>query len=409
MSGTSGTCEALVVERNLARFGAARMATASLGGTAPFSVGPLRHRRRHDAPEPPGPDWLRLTPRLAGICGSDLAALSGRSSRWFEPIVSLPFVPGHEVVADCEDGRRVVLEPVLGCVARGISPVCPECASGRLGRCGNLAHGDLAPGLQSGFCCDTGGGWSTSMVAHPVQLHEVPDEIDDTAAVLVEPVACGVHAAISAGIDKSDRVAVIGAGTLGLAVVAALARWSPPEGLLVAAKHDHQRAWAAELSGDVECTVCDPAEVVRAARRMVGGVMLGDAGIARVGGGVEVSFDCVGSAESLSAALAMTRPGGRVVLVGMPEPERIDLTPLWQREIALTGAYAYGREVMGGIPVPTFGLAFELVAAAGLGRLVSATYPLARPAEALAHAARAGRRGATKIAFDCRASTRSTP
>ena len=57
------------------------------------------------APELPGPGWHRLLPRMSGICGSDLATVDGRSSRWFEPIVSFPFVPGHEVVADTEDGR----------------------------------------------------------------------------------------------------------------------------------------------------------------------------------------------------------------------------------------------------------------------------------------------------------------
>jgi threonine dehydrogenase-like Zn-dependent dehydrogenase len=408
MSGATGeTCEALVVGRSLTRFGAARLAAGALAGTAPFSVGPLRHRPRHDAPALPGPGWVRLQPRLTGICGSDLSALSGRSSRWFDPIVSLPFVPGHEVVADCEDGRRVVLEPVLGCVARSISPVCPECAAGRLGRCANLAQGDLAPGLQSGFCCDTGGGWSTAMVAHPGQLHEVPDELDDAAAVLVEPTACGVHAALRGAVSPSDQVAVIGAGTLGLAVVAALARWSPPASLLVAAKHDHQRSRAAELAGRVPCTLSAPEELVRAARRSTASVLVGAGDTARTGGGVEVTFDCVGSAESLAAALGVTRPGGRVVLVGMPEPARLDLTPLWQREISLTGAYTYGREVLAGTPVPTFELAFELVAAARLGELVSATYPLSRAPEALAHAAEAGRRGATKIAFDCRGATPS--
>ncbi len=109
--------EALVYEDEPVRFGAARVAS-SLRAGAGASVGPLRHRDDVEEPELPGPDWVRITPRLSGICGSDLAAIDGRSSRWFEPIVSMPFVPGHEVVAE-HDGRRVVLEPVLGCVARG--------------------------------------------------------------------------------------------------------------------------------------------------------------------------------------------------------------------------------------------------------------------------------------------------
>ena len=99
-------------------------------------------------------------------------------------------------------------------------------------------------------------------------------------------------------------------------------------------------------------------------------------------------------------------------MLGMPEPFRVDLTPLWHREIALLGAYAYGSEPhAGGRPAArTFDLAFELVGDAGLGRLVSATYPLERYREAVEHAAAAGRRGAVKVAFDLRTqrSTQST-
>ncbi len=95
-------------------------------------------------------------------------------------------------------------------------------------------------------------------------------------------------------------------------------------------------------------------------------------------------------------------------MVGMPGHVHVDLTGLWQREITLAGAYAYGTERVApdeSSPTAsrrTFDLAFELVAAADLGRLVSATYPLARAADAIAHAAEAGPRGAVKIAFDLR-------
>ena len=96
-------------------------------------------------------------------------------------------------------------------------------------------------------------------------------------------------------------------------------------------------------------------------------------------------------------------------MIGMPGVLRADLTPLWQREIELVGAYAYGTEHpvdAEGAPTGesrrTFDMAFELVRAADLGRLVSATYPLERADDAIAHAAEAGRRGAVKIAFDLR-------
>jgi threonine dehydrogenase-like Zn-dependent dehydrogenase len=115
----------------------------------------------------------------------------------------------------------------------------------------------------------------------------------------------------------------------------------------------------------------------------------------------------------------MVRPRGTVALVGMPGKVTIDLAPLWHREVRLAGAYAYGTESVPGLlpveksvaaassgkkktaseNVTTFALAFEVVAAQSTGRLVSATYPLTRFEEAVAHAGAAGRRGAVKIAF----------
>ena len=93
----------------------------------------------------------------------------------------------------------------------------------------------------------------------------------------------------------------------------------------------------------------------------------------------------------------MVRPRGRVVLVGMPGHVSVDLTPLWQREVQLVGAYAYGEEQSGR---RTFDLAIELTHDAGLERLVSAVYPLERYVDAIEHAASAGRRGSVKVAFD---------
>ena len=69
------------------------------------------------------------------------------------------------------------------------------CADGRTNRCDRITVGHVAPGLQTGFCSDTGGGWGEEMVAHRSQLHPVPDELPDERAVLVEPLACAVQLA----------------------------------------------------------------------------------------------------------------------------------------------------------------------------------------------------------------------
>jgi threonine dehydrogenase-like Zn-dependent dehydrogenase len=401
--------KALLFERSLPKFAAARVASEWRSGSG-ARVGPLR-LTEVDEPELPGPGWRRVRPRLSGICGSDLQTIDGRSSRYFEPLVSFPFVPGHEVVGETDDGTRVVLEPVLRCAARGIDPPCSACASGMTNRCRNLAFGHLKPGLQTGFCSDTGGGWGAGLVAHDTQLHPVPETFTDQAAVMVEPAACAVHGSLlGAGGLGHDTAVVIGAGTLGLCTVAALGRFRPEiESVLVVAKHPEQRRMAGEVA---KCTVVEPGELARAVRRQTGSLVL-DSG--QLTGGAGLVFDCVGSAQSLTSALSVVEPGGTIVLLGMPGEVKVDLTGLWQREVSITGAYAYGTEQVpspaSGVPAPrrTFDLAFELVADAGLERLVSALYPLTRYREAIAHAADAGRRGATKVAFDLRATRKFRP
>jgi len=404
--------KALVVERNLPRFAAARVASM-LGSGRGAGIGPLQLLDAV-APDRPGDDWFPLRPLLSGICGSDLATLDGRTSRYFEDLVSFPFVPGHEVVGVLDDGgtdhagrtlapgTRAVIEPVLGCAPRNIRPVCDRCGSGHTGLCGNLTSGALAAGLQTGFCTDTGGGWSTApLMAHASQLHAVPDALRDEDAVLVEPTACAVHAALSAHVGDGDLVAVVGAGTLGLTTVAALSglvRPHTPHTVVVGAKHARQRELASSLGAD---QVVPPDQLARAVRRAARSRVLGG----RLTEGADVVFDCVGSAASITEALSLVRARGRVVLVGMPGKVTLDLAPLWHRELTLVGAYAYGNETAPAPGAPdrrSFELAIDLVGSAGLGRLVSARYPLERYEEALAHAGAAGRRGAVKVAFDLR-------
>ncbi len=413
----------LLFERSLPRFAAARVVSA-FGSGRGAGVGPLRLIER-EAPRPPAEGWVHVEPILAGICGSDLATLDGRSSRYFEDIVSFPFVPGHEVVGMVSEdttaadgqalaaGSRVVLQPVLGCAARGIEPPCPACQAGQVGNCGNLAFGHIRPGLQTGFCADTGGGWSSAgLVAHQSQLYGVPDALSDTDAVTVEPVACAVHAVLGLPLADGDVVGVVGAGTLGLLVTAALTHLAAaglcatPSVVLVGARYAQQQ----QLACTFGCSeALPPDQLDRAVRRHARSMSFGGpAGTtATLSGGADVVVDCVGSAESIAQSMAMVRPRGTVALVGMPGKVHLDLAPLWHREVRLAGAYAYGTErgprgdtAEDGGRTPTFALALELAAARGTGRLVSATYPLTRFEDAVAHAGAAGRRGSVKIAFD---------
>jgi threonine dehydrogenase-like Zn-dependent dehydrogenase len=395
--------QALELFRSAPRYLTAR----TVGGKAPGLVaGPLAPLRLVTQPDPvPTRDgWARLKPLLSGICGSDLSTLAGKSSFYFSPLVTLPFVPGHEVVGelldDCGDlkaGTRVVLSSVLGCAARGLPELCPNCAAGEYGRCDRVTVGELEPGLQTGYCKDTGGGWSRLMLAHRSQLWAVPSALSDETAVLIEPLACAIHSALRAQVPDGGSVLVIGAGTVGLLTQIALRRFANPGRVIVAAKHPRQRA-AATMAGADE--VVRPEHALKAVRRSSQAVKLTpERGQDFLLGGVDVVLECTGSKSALDMALRTTKAGGRVVVSGIPAPGA-DLTPLWFRELELVGAYTSAMEDVEGGRRHSFALALELASILPmLDQLVGATYPLDRWRDAIDHAMSAGRLGTFKVAF----------
>ena len=382
------------------------LAARAVGGKAPGLVAgplaPLRLASPRD-PEPRGAGWTRVKPLLSGICGSDLAALGGKSSFYFSPLVSLPFVPGHEVVGEVLDdvdgvsaGDRVVLASVLSCATRGLDP-CPNCRAGLFNRCDSVATGDLKAGLQTGYCADTGGGWSRMMLAHGSQLHPIPPAMDDRVAVLIEPFACAIHAAMRANVPDGGSVLVVGAGTVGILTLLAVKLLTGADHVIVAAKHAKQRAAARLAGADV---VVVPDHAVKAVRRSEYAMKLTpERGMDFLLGGVDVAIESTGSRSALDLAMRTTRAGGRVVLSGIPGPGA-DLTPVWFRELELAGAYTSATERVGDADRNTFDMAIEL--ASGLPMLadmVGATYPLDRWREAIDHALGAGRLGTFKVAF----------
>jgi threonine dehydrogenase-like Zn-dependent dehydrogenase len=401
------TIQALELFRSAPRYLTARAVGKRIPGLVSGPLAPIRLVNKRD-PEPPGPGWARVRPILSGVCGSDLATISGQSSFYFSPLVSMPFVPGHEVVGELlEDvdglsaGTRVALQPVLSCVTRGIEPMCESCRAGLVGRCDRITTGHVSPGLQTGFCADTGGGWSRMFVAHRSQLHAVPEGMSEQRAVLVEPLACAVHSALRANVRGGDDVLVIGAGTVGILTLVALKALTKAGSVVVVAKHQRQREWA-ESFGATD--VVPPGEAVNEVRRATRALKLRpERGQSFLLGGVDVAIDCVGSRSSLELALRTTRAGGRVVLAGIPVA-RVDLTPLWFRELELVGAYTGGTERLGrgASTAASFDVAMRIASETPMDGIVGATYPLRRWREAIDHALGAGRLGTLKVAFDPR-------
>ena len=223
---------------------------------------------------------------------------------------------------------------MLGCDARGLAR-CDACAAGARSRCERITSGHLAPGLQTGYCADTGGGWSGQFVAHRSQLFAVPDALPDERAVLIEPLACAIHAVRRAAIAPGERVLVVGAGAIGLLTVLALRALTDAGEIMVAAKYPKQRALA---------TAFGATQVIAPASWSVGsGGPPGRCGSTRS----TARRTCSAGSTSPSSALAagsMPRCGSPAPAAGSCcpgcRPSSPDLTALWFRELSLVGAYA---------------------------------------------------------------------
>jgi threonine dehydrogenase-like Zn-dependent dehydrogenase len=381
----------------------------------------------------PAPDWVRIKTKLSGICGSDLSAIGCKGSPYFSPFVSTPFVLGHELVGEIvetgnavparwKNGTRVVIEPALCCEVRGISPPCPACAAGHYAHCQNVVRGTIKSGIQSGYCASTGGGWSdATMVAHHSQLHEVPPSLSNEEAVLAEPLACAVHAALKAPRDPDATILLIGCGSIGLMTLFAYRASGGKGKLLGAARYAHQADMAKKLGATDIFRGRGFEELYKwtleRCENQDKQIYRPELGKPVLLGGVETVIDCVGSSDSIDDAMRLARPRGTIILCGMPGiPKGIDWTALWYKELRLLGAYAYGWEEkwseVGGQKsevnardpekIKTMQLALDYLTASNgaLKALVNRKHKLDDYRTALNGAFKAGQSGALKTVFE---------
>lgn len=369
-----------------------------------------------DIPEPqlPTQQWVKIRTRLSGICGSDLATITAKGSPYFSPFTSTPFVLGHEIVGEIAEigdavkdwsiGERVVIEPALSCVVREIDPLCHQCKNFRFANCENITKGSISAGIQTGYCRDTGGGWSQYVLAHQSQLHLIPDDMSDEIAVLLEPFACAVHGVLQIELDSKSDICVVGGGTIGLLTIAALRMLGYQNRIIVFAKHSHQQQFARNLGANVVIPVNNSrytvfSELIDAKSYQP------ELGQQVLLGGVDLTFDCVGSSVTIDDALRFTRTGGEVILLGMPGiPKNIDWTSIWYKQLRVKGAYTYGLEIYNGKQIHTFQLGLYLLQLYGdqLLPLVGAPFSLCDYKRAIQTALNTGKTSTVKTIFDLR-------
>ncbi|MDD4890779.1 MAG: alcohol dehydrogenase catalytic domain-containing protein [Phycisphaerae bacterium] len=409
--------KAIWLDFNLARMGLTRL-TGRLSRHAYW--GPLSPLRYGDRPEPtlPGDQWVRCRTLLGGICGSDLAAIQLRqpANSILRPYVSYPLMLGHENVAEVVEvgaaadaawvGRRVCVDPTLACLQRGIDPPCKACAGGRFGECENFTvpSGEIPPGSSIGYNSRTGGSWGEYFVAHQSQLVAVPANVETETAIVVDPLACAMHGVLRAMPKDDDQVLVVGAGAIGLGVVAALRALGSNARIIVDARHEYQAEAAIRMGANQAVSSGRPGSRERfehlaeyAGSRVAKGLF----GARVLAGGFDIVYDCVGSTHTVQDALRTARPGGKVVLLGTGTGRGADWTGLWFRELDVLGAYGRQIETWEGRQIGTYQLVLELISAGKIkcDSLLTHTFALADYRKAFAAVTAKRSSGVIKAAF----------
>jgi 2-desacetyl-2-hydroxyethyl bacteriochlorophyllide A dehydrogenase len=265
-----------------------------------------------DPPAPTAGEAL-IAPRYVGLCGTDLELLTGVMPYFAAGLTSYPIQPGHEVSGtvveggDLPAGTEVMIDPVFGCGA------CAACAAGFATRCADRRELGIRRGMPGGAC---------ELVAVPVaNLHAVPDGASLREAILVEPGVTALNAVERVGDVAGERVAVIGAGTLGLLAAQ----------LLVA------------RDAQVDVVVVEPERAALVER--VGARPTQSA----APDGYAAVIEAAGTPAAVHATLAAVAPGGRIAVIGVQPGvvDGFDLNALVLKDVSLHGVLngpgLYGR------------------------------------------------------------------
>jgi len=381
---------------------------------------PMRLMEVADA-KPLRPDWVVAKPRLVGICGSD----SKQALLDFGPdeidnamggLCSFPQVMGHEVVADVvalgpsarglDVGQRVVLNPWLSCVPRGVSPLCPSCEAGDLSLCWNFETGPISKGIHTGVSSDATGAYADLFPAHTSMLYPVPEGLTDEQAVTADPFAVSLHGITRHPPAPGSKVLVYGAGSLGSCAVAVLRALYPDVEIAVVARFEAQADLVRKLGASVVVGADDRLQIIEELAAWSGGRLVQPLqGLPMAHpGGIDVVYDTVGKPETFEVGVRLLRARGTLVKSGVHGSARWEWSPLYFKEISWVGSNAFGVEEVEGVRKHGIEHYLDLVAAGRIDMtaMLTHSFRLEEWREAFRTIAEQGDTGAVKVAFDFR-------
>jgi 2-desacetyl-2-hydroxyethyl bacteriochlorophyllide A dehydrogenase len=313
----------------------------------------------------PAPGELLVKILATGVCGTDLHIYT--HGDWIGKAPRAQVTMGHEFVGEVvEIGPEVEFAqkyPQISTAIRVGSRVCAEphipcgkcywCLRGESNICGNIGH--------LGVSKD--GSFAEYMVIPAERCSLVPDSISNLEAAGIEPLACAVRAVHRSRMRVGDTVVVIGAGPMGqdVAKVASLSGAS----LVVVSEPNPMRRKIASANG--YRLVIDPTktDLAKAVLELTNGI------------GADITFEVAGLSATIDQAIAVTRPGGRLVQVGVPTGSvTIDIRKVIISELEIIGEHATQWD---------FGTSIELIASkkVNVTSLITHTLPLEKALEGM--------------------------
>lgn len=277
--------------------------------------------------------------KAVGICGSDL--------HWFsegeigDAKLENPLVLGHEFAGETEDGQRVAIDPAISCRH------CEYCESGHPNLCENLifaGHGG------------TDGAFREWMVWNEKSLFPIPESLTAADGAMLEPLGIAIHSVNLGKLKEGMTVGVFGCGPIGLLIIQ-VAKVSGAAQIIATDKLAH-RLEAAERFGASQAYLISEKPQLEKIR-------------------VDIAFEAAGVQDAVDDAFAAIRPGGKVILAGIPDHDRTSFSASIARRKGLTIKLVRRMK-------HTYPRAIELVSngLVDVRSLVTHRFPLAQASEA---------------------------
>ncbi|MFN8376108.1 MAG: alcohol dehydrogenase catalytic domain-containing protein [Anaerolineae bacterium] len=281
-----------------------------------------RDMRVEDLPDPqaPGAGDVLIRVGAVGVCGSDLHMY--QDGRIGDTQFSSPLVIGHEFMGEiiavgegARDGRnnplvvgqRVAVDPQTPCYR------CEQCEQGNPNLCPHHTFYGVYP---------TNGALQEQMLVHARNCFPLPDNISDGGGALLETLGIAIHSVALGKVRVADSVAVIGCGPVGLLIIKML-KLAGAAPIYACDCFPWRVEKALEMGADAAWVAGehDPVKEVQKATR---------------GRGVDIAFEAAWADKTVQQAADMARDGGRVILVGIPGDDRLQLQHSTARRKGLT-------------------------------------------------------------------------